>query len=380
MFCFFSKTLLHGRYTVTASPTQKLCLIQKLPFSLLSPKPFSTNANQHSTVVSYLINTCGLSPKSALLVSKRVHFEAPEKPNLVLGVFKNHGFSQTQISKIIEKAPTILVCKPDKTLLPKFEFFHSLGISGSDLTTLISTSPALLKVSLESKLVSNFNALEELLNSKDKAIAAIKRAPIIFYNNVEGTIAALRGHGVPDANIAMLIQRWARFTMSSPDEFNQTIEIVKKMGISPLGIQFVIAIVAVKLNEKALWERKVNLYKSWGLSEEQIIAAFAKFPWCMIASEGKISAMMNFFVNKMGWEASVLAERPRLLSFSLEKRILPRASIIQFLLSKGLLEQKVTRVAQMFACTENVFMKKCLTSLKDEPQMLKLYADKFNLL
>ncbi|XVF62636.1 hypothetical protein PTKIN_Ptkin09bG0024200 [Pterospermum kingtungense] len=379
MFYIFPKTLLYGRHTITASPTQKLCLLQKLPFNLLSSKPISKTANQHSKVVSYLINTCGLSPKSALSVSKKVDLETPEKPNLVLNVFKHHGFSQTQISKIIEKAPRVLLCKPYVTLVPKFEFFRSLGISGSDLTTLVSTSPGLLSLGLYSKILPNFNALVKLLKSKDKATAAIKRMPVIFYNNVEGTVAALRVHGVPDANIAMLIQRWPKFTMSSPDEFNQTIEIVKKMGISPVGTHFIIAIVAVKSNGKVFWEKKVNVYKSWGLSEEQVIAAFAKCPWCMIASEGKISALMDFFVNKMGREASDVAERPFLISYSLEKRFLPRASVVQFMLSKGLLEQKASRVAQMFICPDKVFMQRCLTSLKDEPQILKLYTGKLDL-
>ncbi|XWS14046.1 hypothetical protein CRYUN_Cryun36dG0090100 [Craigia yunnanensis] len=379
MFYFISKTLLHGRYTITASPTQKLCLLQKLPFSLLSPKPISANANQQTTVVSYLINSCELSPKSALLVSKKVHFETPEKPNLVLSFLKNHGFSQTQISKIIEKAPRLLLCKPEKTLLPKFEFFHSLGISSSDLATLIYTSPRLLTLGLKSKIVPIFNVLEELLKSKDEATAAIKRLPSIFYNNIEGTVATLRGHGVPDANIALFIRKWPQLSMSSSGQFNQIVEVVKEMGVNPMRSQFVIAIVALKANRKALWEKKVNLYKSWGWSQEQIIAAFAKFPWCMIASEGKISALMDFFVNKMGWEASAVAERPFLFSGSLEKRYLPRASVIQFMLSKGLLEQKVSMVARLFVCPEKNFMQKCLTSLKDEPQLLKLYTDKLDL-
>lgn len=320
---------------------------QKLPFSLSFPKPISTNANQRSMVFSYLKNTCGLSPKSALSVSKEVHFKTPEKPDLVLNVFKHHGFSQTQISKIIEKAPTLLVRKPEKTLLPKFVFFRSLGISGSDLAALVSTSPGLLLLGLHSKIVPNFNALAALFQSKDKATAAIKRMPTIFYTNVAKTVATLHGHGVPD------------------DELNQTIERVNKMGISP---------------REASWKGKVNHYKSWGLSEERVMAAFAKRQGCMKASEGKISAMMDFLVNKMGLEASYVAERPQLICYSLEKRYLPRASVIQFLISNGLLEQKDSRrVARMLECSEKAFKRKCLTCLKGEPQLLKLCRDKFDL-
>jgi mTERF domain-containing protein len=44
----------------------------------------SEQQKEHSFTVSYLINSCGLSPKSALLASKRVHFENPEGPDSVL--------------------------------------------------------------------------------------------------------------------------------------------------------------------------------------------------------------------------------------------------------------------------------------------------------
>lgn len=143
-----------------------------------------------------------------------------------------------------------------------------------------------------------------------------------------------------------------------------------------MGIHFIVAIVAMKSNGKALWKRKVDLYKSWGWSDEQIIAAFTMFPSCMVASEGKISAFMDFLVNNMGWE---VAEHPYLISYSLEKRVLPRAPVIQFLLSNGLLGKKVSRMSTMFSCPEKVFTRMCLTSLKNEPQLLKLFMEKFDL-
>ncbi|XP_021291316.1 transcription termination factor MTERF6, chloroplastic/mitochondrial-like [Herrania umbratica] len=380
MFYFLSRTLLHRRCAVTGSAAaQKLSLVQKLPFSQLSPKPILAKVNQHSSVISFLINACGLSPKSALSASKKLHFETSERPNLVLSFFKNHGFSRTQISKIIGRTPELLLYQPEKTLLPKFEFFYSKGISSSDLAALVYTCPRVIVTGLQSKIVPSFNCLEELLKSKDKAIAAIKHFPFILCHDIEGKVAILRDHGVPDPNIALFVRRWPHLSMSNPDKFNQTVEVVKEMGINPLKSQFVVAIVAVKKIGTDVWERKVNLYKSWGCSEEQIIASFTKFPWCMIASENKISSAMDFFVNKMGWKANAVVERPILISLSLENRILPRAPVLQFVLSKGLLEEKVSKVAWMFTCPEKRFVRKCLTWHKYEPQLLQLYRGKLDL-
>ncbi|PKI65081.1 hypothetical protein CRG98_014550 [Punica granatum] len=77
------------------------------------------------------------------------------------------------------------------------------------------------------------------------------------------------------------------------------------------------------------------VYRNWGWSEEEFLSAFRKFALCMAASEDKINRTMRFFVDGMGWKPSPIAEHPILLTKSFEKRIVPRASVLQFLLSKS---------------------------------------------
>lgn len=59
----------------------------------------------------------------------------------------------------------------------------------------------------------------------------------------------------------------------------------------------------------------------------------------MDASETKIVSGFNFLVNKMGRQPSAVAQVPSVLMHSLEKRIIPRCSIIRVLLSKGLINE-----------------------------------------
>jgi mTERF domain-containing protein len=98
-----------------------------------------------SLAVSYLINSCGLSKKSAILASQRnrVLFQSPERPDSVLNLFKENGFSNAQISKIVRKHPRILLSHPEKILLPKIELLRSIGFSIPDLITSISSYPFL---------------------------------------------------------------------------------------------------------------------------------------------------------------------------------------------------------------------------------------------
>ena len=149
---------------------------------------------------------------------------------------------------------------------------------------------------------------------------------------------------------------------------------VKELGFDPKTTLFFVALRA-KINRKSHWEKKINVYKKWGWSDEIIASAFLKYPWCMLASVEKIEAVMKFFVNDMGWESNVLAKHPMLVMVSLEKRVIPRAFVLKFLQSKGLI--KDAKLAAPFKVSEDVFLKRFVTCFEEEAsQLLKLYEEK----
>ena len=173
--------------TLGASPTHRFhqCL------SLLSIRCISTTAttNQQSLTVSYLINTCGFSPESALSVSNKFQLKSPNNADAVISFFKSHGFSQTHISNIIKKAPVVLSFNPEKILLPKLKFFYSKGISSHDVANLLHRFPSVLGRSLENHMIPNFNYLSNLPESQERAISFIKRKPSLFYHDIETYVA-----------------------------------------------------------------------------------------------------------------------------------------------------------------------------------------------
>ncbi|CAL9004567.1 unnamed protein product [Prunus brigantina] len=82
------------------------------------------SANQHNFTVTYLINSCGLSPKAAISASKKVELQTPERADSVLALVRNHGLSEAQLSKFVRLHPEVLLANPEQTLLPKLRFFH----------------------------------------------------------------------------------------------------------------------------------------------------------------------------------------------------------------------------------------------------------------
>ncbi|KAK4586798.1 hypothetical protein RGQ29_023814 [Quercus rubra] len=384
MFYHFCKTILNGGKHVTRSPPpiHKLGFLQN-PYLSLSLKynySSTTTKNQQPFSVSYLINTLGFSQEAAVSASRYVHFETPEKAESVVSFFKNHGFSQTQISKLVRKFPTVLLSDPDKTLLPKMDFFSSKGIPSPDLAKIFSGYPFLFESSLEKQIIPSFDFYKNLLQSEAKTLEAIKRFPGILQRNIETCVAPniniFRENGVSESNIITLFQCRPNAFNTNPVRFREIVEEVKERGFNPSRLKFALAVFTLRAMSKSTWERKVNVYKKWGWSEDEISLAFRRHQWCMMASEDKIMRVMNFYVNNMGMESSLLIKNPELVNFSLEKRLIPRGLVFQVLLSKGLVK-KDFKMHTLFKCPEKTFLQKFVMPHKEEASELsKLYKEK----
>eukprot|EP00257_Ricinus_communis_P020198 XP_015579375.1 transcription termination factor MTERF9, chloroplastic [Ricinus communis] len=353
-----------------------------LLFSSIRCISSKTSDDRQSLIMSYLIDNCGLSPKTALSTSKYLHFKTPDGPDSVLSFFKSHGFSKTQITKVVHRRPSVLSSNPEKTLLPKIQFFHSKGLSSPDIAKILSACPEILHTSTENQLIPAFNFIQNLLSSDEKVICAIKRLPKILLSQSLGyaisNINLLKEVGLPQSSIVWLLRYHPATLMTKLDRFAETIEAVKRLGLNPSLINFVIAIHAMRGMSKSTWEKKFDIYKKWGWSQEETLVVFGKFPWVMMYSEKKIMKMMDYYINKMGWDSSSIAKHPLLISLSLEKRVIPRCSVIQVLLSKGLV--RLTSLATSLRISEELFLHKFVRPYKEEaPHLLKLYQEELNI-
>ncbi|OMO88727.1 Mitochodrial transcription termination factor-related protein [Corchorus olitorius] len=313
--------------------------------------------DEHSFTISYLINSCGLSPQSALALSNK-------------------------ITKLVTKNPTLLLCKPEKTLLPKFQFFYSVGLSGSDLAKILSSSPHVLHNSLDSRIIPSFNFLKDFIRcGDDKVLVAFKRFPDVlrkdFQSQAAANIAILRECGVPESKIASHLVNRPRTFYTGHEKFKRTVEQVKKLGLNPLKYVFLTAVHVLAQISKSTQERKCNVFKDWGRSDEEIVSAFGRFPNCIQYSEHKIKATMDFFVNIMGLKSSYIANNPQFLAYSLKKRIIPRFAVFQSLLSKGLIKKEIS-IGTLLSLTENKFLQMFVIRYED-PHLLKLHEEKLGI-
>lgn len=339
----------------------------------------ATATQQHSFTVSYLIDSCGLSPERALFASRKVRFEDPRRPDAVIALFERHGFSKSQICKLVSKRPSLLLAKPQQTLAPKLQFFLSIGVSESDLARALALDPTVLTRSLENRIIPSYNFLKSILQSDRRIAASIRRTSWSFVKdlsqNLAPNVALLRQIEVPETCIALLLTHFPEALLQKNAGFCLVVERVRDMGFDPLKTTFVLAIHAVSgKGRKRIWDRCCQVYGRWGWSDEEISSAFKKHPHCMLLSEKKITRGMDFFVNRMGLSAGSVARSPICLFLSLEKRIIPRCRVVQALCSKGLLFMEDVSLGSLLLPVERLFLRRYVTKFQHQvPQLLRLY-------
>ncbi|KEH37280.1 putative transcription regulator mTERF family [Medicago truncatula] len=349
-----------------------------LPF----PLHFCTNTSDSTSfAVSYLINNFGFDPQSASKLSStyNVTFKNAQKPDSVLTFFRNYGFSDSQLRHTISKEPWLLSCNPSKRVLPKFQFFLSKGASTSDIVNIITKNPNILKASLDNKIIQAYQLIYRFLQSDKVIIDCVIRNPSFFGDaRVVSNIRLLIANGVADLNIKRMLCVRSRAFQTPTRDMLKLVEELKDLGFTPSKSTFGVALLAKLSVKKTLWEEKVDAFKKWGWSAEDVLQAFRRQPHCMLTSIDKINLVMNFWVNQLGWDALALAKGPSVFSLSFEKRVLPRASVLQYLLKKGL-RKKNASLTCPFVVSEKLFLDTCIKGIKESSYLLKLYEEKLNL-
>ncbi|XP_075640557.1 uncharacterized protein LOC142612339 [Castanea sativa] len=196
--------------------------------------------------MSYLVNSCGLSPKSALLASNKVQFQNPDRPDSVLNLLKENGFDNTQITKLIRSFPTLLLADPENNLSPKIEFFHSIGVSSSVLPRILTLSPDLLLWSLTNHLIPCYEFLKSVLLVNEKVITTMKCSQRAFSCDVTNVMAPnvtlLRELGAPQSTISLLVAHFPSMAFIIHAKFVKVVQEVKELGFDPSKAVFVQAI------------------------------------------------------------------------------------------------------------------------------------------
>ncbi|CAM8932564.1 unnamed protein product [Rhodiola kirilowii] len=366
---------------------------------------------------SYLLNSCGITVTAAKRMSARLpNMKSTDKPERVLKFFRSYGFDDTQISRIVRRKPLLLLADPDKSLKPKFEVFTSIGASHDRIVEIISKCPGILTRSVENGLVPMFDLLKSSMGSNEGILEIISKCPDILTRSVENglvpmfdllkssigsnegiliflarngsfclasvntlgaNVVILREMGMLDSALAKLIKSNACTLMVAPDRFKSIVDRALAMGFDMGKFNFGDALRSFMAITEDNWKKKAEIYRKWGWSESEFLTAFKKQPRIMLVSEKKIEGIMNCLVYEMGVEPSDIARLPYVLLYSLENRIVPRCSVIQLRVSKGLIEIKDCNVLVALMISEEQFLELYVKKHKEIlTELMEIYSTK----
>ncbi|KAH7533288.1 hypothetical protein FEM48_Zijuj04G0114900 [Ziziphus jujuba var. spinosa] len=207
-------------------------------------------------------------------MSRKVKFETPEKPDLVLGLLRDRGFTNTHISRLVKMCPFLLLVIVEKTLLPKLEFYRSIGLSGLDLVRVVSWNPSLLTRSLEKCIIPCYDILEVVLKNDEKVAKFFGRSSWVLLrdmlNSFAVNVSILRSLGVPQSFISVLVTCHPVVACRRTSEFEKDVEKVISMGFNPLKITFISALHVIYSVGESSWVQKKEIYKKCGWTEETL--------------------------------------------------------------------------------------------------------------
>uniref|UniRef100_A0A1D1Y279 Proline--tRNA ligase n=1 Tax=Anthurium amnicola TaxID=1678845 RepID=A0A1D1Y279_9ARAE len=361
LYCLLHEPLLRG---LSSTATTVGC----------PPQPPSSS----SFAVQFLTTSCGLTPARALsaALTVRIDEKTRQQPESVLALLKSHGFSDTQIAEIVSRWPRVLVSRVEKKLGPKLQFLTRAGVPLS----LIAREPGILWRSLDGRIRPSIDFVRRFLSSAEDVRAMFRRnrwclnydLPSTMIPNVE----LLLELGVSVPAISKLMVEYSRNLMKKHERFAEIVQMVQDWGLKPEKNLFLHALrVMCSMTESTLAAR-LELFRTLGWSEEEVITAFRRSPSYIVTSERKITCISSF-ARKLGLEPSDLSRNPKLLTCSFDKRILPRYAVWRVLTSKGLIKHSTGQLVLMLTIAEKPFLGRYVMRYTDKvPELMDVYCRK----
>ncbi|KAL6900997.1 hypothetical protein ACP4OV_005673 [Aristida adscensionis] len=368
--------LLLGRGSLGHAASPQRHFLEHLPggAAALSQAPAAAGGEPASLTAHFLRHSCGLTEAEAARAAERFRLRSTKMAHASLALLRGLGLTPASIARVVAAVPAVLSYS---TVAPKFDFYRrELGLSDPEIGRFVVASPnRTIASGLRTRLRRNHQFLRDLLGSDQNVLTAVKQSMELIYGNLDVMLVpklkALRDHGVTQDTLVKLVTTHPRGLVHRSNRFDEALVAMKDFGISPSSGIFPYAFgIFAKLYDSK-WQRRMNNYLSLGWTEEQVKRAFIRHPYCMSVSDDKVRQLMRFFSEKLGWTPEYVAGAPTVLSFSYEKRILPRCAVLDILKSIGIIKQiKLTHLTM----TEIKFKEKYVTRYQQHiPQVVEAY-------
>ncbi|CAK9178727.1 unnamed protein product, partial [Ilex paraguariensis] len=328
-------------------------------------------------LLNYLIDSLGFPKPRAFLISNRFSWiKTSEKPQSVVEFLKDVGLSNTHIRSSVHVTPQILVSDIEKTLKPKVEFFLELGISGSEFGKFISKNSSILTSSLDKKLKPCIVILKKILVNGDRnkdLIRVLWRGCWLTAKDPQtrllSNVLYLESCGIAGSQLSMLLKRQPRLFIMRHCDLKNLVSKVLDMGFVLESRMLVHGLYTVSCMSSDRFMKKLHLFQSFGFSEIECMDMFRRTPGLLRTSEEKLKLGIQFFMNNMKFDKTVLVRNPTCLMHSMKERVIPRYRVLQIIASNRLLKKQPSFIT-LLMLPEVEFLEKFISRFIDDAEQL----------
>ncbi|XP_059629853.1 uncharacterized protein LOC132272778 [Cornus florida] len=170
-------------------------------------------------------------------------------------------------------------------------------------------------------------------------------------------IEFMKSYGISSSQIIHHIRKSPRLFLHKPTIIREYVKRVDEMGFDRKSKMFLCVIRTISSMTIENWELKLEVFKSLGFSEDDILSAFRRQPQVFAGSERKINVTTQLLLSTGKCDISYIVNNTELLTYSVENRLKPRLRVLEAWESRNLLlkEPSLTTVC---AITDKKFLQK----------------------
>ena len=160
----------------------------------------------------------------------------------------------------------------------------------------------------------------------------------------------------------------------APEHVQAAVTRISKFGLRQDSRVFAKALMVFGVHRQEKVDEKIRALEMLGWSQYDVLTAVRKMPNLLNMSKERLQRNLDFLARDVGLEIPYIAQRPVLLMYSLERRLIPRHHLIKILNAKGMLSDKFD-LYSVFALSEKKFLDRFMNPYKHMvPGLADAYA------
>lgn len=340
--------------------------------SLFSTISSTKSSKERIIVVNYLTSNFKFSKTQSIYILERVfHARCPQQPFIVMNYFQQIGCTEAHVQSMVCRTPQILFSDIDKTLKPKVEYFQQLGFDVPELGKFLSKKSALLTVSLNKTLVPSVEIIRKIACNEKDLVKLLHRIGWILpsHKKILRNVAFFQSYGIIGSQLLYLLKRQSLLFTKPESLLQNLVSQAVNLGFHANSRMLVHAILVVHGLSSEAFETRLKLIQSFGFSKDECLLMFRRAPFLLRSAENKLTFGFGFFLNVVMLPKSVLVQRPMILMYNMEDRVIPRYGILQLLISENLLKKNPSFI-EMLEMREDIFLKKYILKFRHKSETL----------